>query len=263
MIISLGTQGILSLNGLSLLEKLTLARRKFSNLVDGFEMLLSPDFVQKECHKDKDALVKLLSHYTYNTFHLYGARKFSLGDNEWTHNCFEVMPYFFESHTVRRAVVHPDQVIDMGFLSRIAAEKGVRIGIETLGTEAAFGNRFADIEKILSNHVVFDLVADTAHIAEMVVQGEPPLETYVARFFDRLKQIHFSAPGNLYSDLAGEEMIQTPHSLVSLRWKNAGDFLPCIDRIKDVPFTIEGVVPSNQNAEAMLMDEIKLLRGAR
>ncbi|GEM_PF-3173999 len=260
MNIILAVQGLSGLDGLPFREKLDLVERKCAGLVDGFEFLVTPDFVERDYKENKERFRDFFSGYKCNAFHLFGKAGLELGDNDWTRRCFDVMAPFFSAGLMQRAVVHPDHVCDMDFLERLSAEKGVLIGIETLGSSSFRDNRYRDIERILAEHSPFQLVADTAHIGEMVPLGEPPFDDYVTRFSDRLAQVHFSAPGNLYKGLDLDDEINTPHSLVSIAWKRPADFLPGINRVKGLPFTIEGVIPSGDKGEDMLRSEIEFLR---
>ena len=261
MTILVQIHSLLELYGLSLKQQLEQAISKLGSLVDGFEIFLFPDYVFNDYKTDENQVVEMLSQFSYNAVHLFGQPKMPLGRNEWTRQCFERIGCLAPD-IVRLVVVHPDTMVDPETVIKLSRHHGVKIGAEILGKTASSFNTMGEMEALLECFPDLQFIVDTAHLEEIAITGQPPLEVWLDRFRDRLGHIHFSVAGNLYKDVLGMEDIQAPHSLANLKWERAVDYLPCIERLSAMAFTVEGVVPNGPAGDKMILREIELLRAA-
>ena len=261
MLLNLQIHSLIEYSEKTLLERLVLTEKKFGKFLDGFEIYIFPEYSNKQHQKDKEKISQILSKYHVNTFHLVANQQFPFNKNsEWAEQCFQTMHYYNCKKLITRAVVHPDIFVDLDYLLQLSNKYSIKIGIEILGEDASTGNTFTTISNIMTQYKDFDLVADTAHIYEMTIRGEPPMDVYFKSFSNRLKHIHISAAGNFYNELNISEDIRTSHSLVSLKWKSLYQFIPIISRINNLLFTIEGVVPSGNFGKDLLLSEISFIR---
>ncbi|MEA3486500.1 MAG: hypothetical protein U9R20_02475, partial [Thermodesulfobacteriota bacterium] len=93
--------------------------------------------------------------------------------------------------------------LDMAYLFELIAEQsdpGLNLLWENLGKDAHIGNTYDELTKAAIQYPEWGIVFDIAHAMEMESYGQPSLLEHFDTFKQRIRQVHFSWPGNLYSE---------------------------------------------------------------
>lgn len=139
--------------------------------------------------------------------------------------------------------------------------QGLDLRLENLGSDAAVGNTIDEVAAALRRFPAWGLVLDLAHAMEMQGKDGAGPRGYLARVGDRVRQLHYSWPGNLYGELAPE--IKTSHSLTCLDAGLTAGLPRLAAAAPCAMITLEGVVPPGALGLELLASEMDMLEYAR
>lgn len=205
-----------------------------------------------------EAIQKATTAFPGVAYHLHSSHDLKFGNNAHTRELVDFCRQQKEEGHLLGLCAHPDLVVDFEVFRELVS-KNFYVGVEVLDEKSTSFNTMSSMDELLARHNYLSLVLDTAHIAGMENQGEPPLAKYCETFAGRIAEVHLSRPGNYYNAGQMGDLFDTDHSLLSLGDNETADSLRSLQTIDNLIMVIEGVIPAGDYGHKLLKDELKFL----
>jgi len=259
--ITLAVQGIIDPDYGTYSKRICYARDAFRDRLDGLELGFFADEVDEIENALNEGLTRRqLGLFRNNSVHI-AARAGCAVKSQTIDKIMMLCNILFQEHLICSVNFHLDMSPIFHYISSLA-DPGLPLCWENLGADAISGNTCEEAVKAIRNYPDWGIVFDIAHALEMESAGQPPPEHFLKTMGDRIRQIHFSWPGNLYTENQVGLNFETRHSLVHLDCANGSEMFSVLQNSQAEVITIEGVVPPGSVGKQLVMTEIDLIKKA-
>lgn len=259
--ITLAIQGIIDTRYTAYSRRIRYGCDTFQGAVDGLEIGFFTDQAGAIENALDDTLVrKKLNGFGHNSIHV-AARVDCPVRKPDIDKIMELCNALFYGRVIQSISFHLDLSRFFQYISYVAAP-GLPLMWENLGKDSPFSNTYKELVAAVQSFPDWGIVFDIAHVLEMESCGQPSLGQYFETLGDRIKQIHFSWPGNLYSESQVGPDFKTSHSLVHLQRTNAAKIRSVLKNLHAEVITIEGVIPPGDLGEKLVIKEIEFIKSS-
>ena len=257
--ISLAIQGAVDPDYSNYRDRIIYLHNNLKDSIDGFDIgFFSYQIDELQETFNSEDVTGILEVFNANSLHV-ASNKSRDADPGWVENLITFANDLFEKSLITSVCLHLD-LIDL--FDEISSETtdGLMLNWEVLGSDAPAGNTLEEVEKAIVRFPRWGMTLDVAHIMEMEHFGQPGVGEYLKKFRNKIRQIHFSWPDNLYSENQVGPDFVTSHSMVNL---DTSVTEPLIRHISDFDvdvITIEGVIPFGANGLNLVKEEVRLIK---
>ena len=257
--ITLALQGIVDPKYKAYSKRIHHACKTYQDLVDGFDIgLFTYQSESIEKLFGDDLIREKLDHFEHNSVHVANSTDYPLKMEDITRIVGFCNSLFFD-RLINSVSFHLDISPFFDHI-RSLSSPGLTLLWENLGKDAGCANSYKEIVEASERFSDWGIVFDIAHALETESEGQPSIEKHIEFLNDKIKQMHFSWPANLYTEKQMGLNFITGHSLVHMNSDSERRIKPILKHSKAEVITIEGVVPPGDLGKQLIANEVDMIQ---